>query len=436
MTEPGLFTPPEPLAARMRPRTLDEFVGQADLLAPGKPLGDSIRRGDVGSIILWGPPGTGKTTLARLIAHYTDRQFVGFSAVTEGVPRVREILREAEDRRRLGRGTILFCDEIHRFNRAQQDAFLAAVEQGIITLIGATTENPSFELNSALLSRCRVWVLHPLEASALRVVIDRALDDSERGLGGLRLQMAADVRDLLAQVADGDARRALTVLEAVAQHVGPNGTITAEAVRDTLARRVPIFDKDREQHYDLISALHKAVRGSDPQATLYWLARILAGGEDPMFVARRMVRMASEDVGLADPHALTVALAARDAWHFLGSPEGELALAEAAVYLATAPKSNRIYVAWGAATRAADETPAAPVPLHIRNAPTELMKSLGYGEGYRYAHASPGGYVPQEYLPDQLKGSAFYEPGPFGYERRIAERLQWWAEQGVKSSES
>jgi putative ATPase len=414
----------------MRPRILDEFVGQHDLLDPGKPLGDAIRRGDVGSMILWGPPGTGKTTLAQLVARYTEREFVGFSAVTEGVVRVREILKDAEDRRRLGRGTILFCDEIHRFNRAQQDAFLGAVERGIVTLIGATTENPSFELNGALLSRCRVWVLAPLTPAELRQVIDRAIDDTDRGLGALGLQVPEDARALLAELSDGDARRALSILEAAAQHVGIRGTIDPGVVTETLARRVPIFDKDREQHYDLISALHKAVRGSDPQATLYWLARILAGGEDPMYIARRLVRMATEDIGLADPQALPLTIAARDAWHFLGSPEGELALAEAAVYLATAPKSNRIYAAWSSARESAAATPAAPVPLHIRNAPTGLMKELGYGAGYQYAHDSPTGYIPQAYLPDAVADAAFYEPGPFGYEKRIAERLRWWKEHG------
>lgn len=430
MSDLGLFTTPEPLAARMRPRILEEFVGQEHLLAPGKPLGDAIRRGDVGSTILWGPPGTGKTTLARLVARHTDRQFVGFSAVTEGVPRVREILKEAEERRRLGRGTILFCDEIHRFNRGQQDAFLSAVERGLITLIGATTENPSFELNNALLSRCRVWVLTPLAPSDLRRVIDRSLTDRDRGLGLLELEMPDDARDALAEVADGDARRVLTVLEAAAQQVGMHGTITREITLEAMARRLAVFDKNREQHYDIISALHKSVRGSDPQATLYWLARLFAGGEDPMYVARRLVRMASEDIGLADPHALEVTIAAREAWRFLGSPEGDLALAEAAVYLATAPKSNRVYLAWQAAQVAAENSPAAPVPLHIRNAPTALMKELGYGSGYRYAHDAPAGYVRQEYLPEALQGSHFYEPGAFGHERRIAERLKWWSEQG------
>lgn len=425
---PGLFTLPEPLAARIRPRTLAEFVGQESILGPGKPLGDAIRRGDVGSIILWGPPGTGKTTLAQLIAHYTDRQFVGFSAVTEGVVRVREILKEADERRRLGRGTILFCDEIHRFNRGQQDAFLAAVERGIVTLIGATTENPSFELNGALLSRCRVWVLDPLSVVELHTVIDRAISDAERGVGAMHLDVPEEARDALARLADGDARRALSVLEAAAQHVGVGGRIDVAVITETLARRVPIFDKDREQHYDLISALHKSVRGSDPQATLYWLARILAGGEDPMYIARRLVRMATEDIGLADPQALAIAIAARDAWHFLGSPEGDLALAEVAVYLATAPKSNRIYTAWSAALERAAATPAAPVPLHIRNAPTALMKELGYGAGYQYAHNAATGYISQTYLPEIVGDAQFYEPGRHGYEKRIAERLKWWKE--------
>ncbi|MES2125270.1 MAG: replication-associated recombination protein A [Gemmatimonadota bacterium] len=429
----SLFSPLEPLAARMRPRTLDEFVGQEQLLAPGKPLGDAVRRGDVGSSILWGPPGTGKTTLARLVARYTDRQFVPLSAVSEGIPRLRELIKEAEDRRRLGRGTILFCDEIHRFNRGQQDALLPAVEQGIVTLIGATTENPSFELNGALLSRCRVWVLEPLSPADLRRVIDRALTDVDYGLGGLALEMPVDARDALAEVADGDARRTLTVLEAAAQQVGEGGVITRELALEALARRVAVFDKNREQHYDLISALHKAVRGSDPQAALYWLARMMSGGEDGLYVARRLIRMASEDIGLAAPEALQVTIAARDAWQMLGSPEGDLALAEAAVYLATAPKSNRVYLAWGAAQAAAAETPAAAVPLHIRNAPTRLMKELGYGKDYRYAFDSPAAYVPQQYLPDELAAAEFYRPGEFGYEKRIAERLKWWRARALSS---
>jgi putative ATPase len=424
MSHPELFAPQEPLAARMRPVSLDEFVGQEQLLAPGRPLGDAIRRGDVASSIFWGPPGTGKTTLARLIATTTDRHFVPFSAVSDGVSRVREIIKEASGRLALGRGTILFVDEIHRFNRAQQDAFLTAVEQGIITLIGATTENPSFELNAALLSRARVWVLEALSTAAIGVLLDRAVSDP-RGLGGA-VTLTPDGRELLARVADGDARRALSILEASAQHVGSGGTITPEVVEGAMARRLPSHDKSGEQHYDLISALHKAVRGSDPQASLYWLARILNGGEDPMFVARRLVRMASEDIGLADPAAVAHAIAARDAFHFLGSPEGELALAEITVYLATAPKSNRVYVAWQAARAAAEDSPAAPVPLHIRNAPTSLMKDLGYGKGYRYAFDDPASFLPQQYLPDALREAEFYHPGEFGYERRIAERMAWW----------
>jgi putative ATPase len=430
MTQPGLFTTPEPLAARMRPATLEEYVGQAHLLAPGKALGDAIRRGDVGSIILWGPPGSGKTTLARLIAHYTARHFVAFSAVTEGVPRVREIIAEAQARRaEEGKGTILFCDEIHRFNRAQQDAFLPHVESGAITLIGATTENPSFELTGALLSRSRVYVLEPLRPDDLRLLLSRAVTDRERGLGRLELTVTPEAEAALVEVADGDARRLLTAIEAAAQQAGLKGTVTLPMVEDAVARRMPVYDKSGEGHYNLISALHKAVRGSDPQAALYWLARMIEGGEDGLFLARRMVRMATEDIGLADPQALQVALAAKDAYHFLGSPEGELALAEAVVYLATAPKSNRVYAAWGAALEAARATPAAPVPLHIRNAPTGLMKDLGFGEGYRYAHASPTGYIPQEYFPDAVKERTYYEPGEFGFEKKIAERLAWWAAQ-------
>jgi putative ATPase len=347
---------------------------------------------------------------------------------------VRAIIAEAEQRLALGRGTILFVDEIHRFNRGQQDAFLPAVERGVVTLIGATTENPSFELNAALLSRTRVWVLELLTPEDLATVIDRALADA-RGLGG-GVVLEAAARTLLATVADGDARRALTVLEAAASHVGEGGTITPAVVSETLARRVPPFDKSGEQHYDLVSALHKAVRGSDPQGALYWLARILQGGEDPLYVARRLVRMASEDIGLADPLAVAHAIAARDAFQFLGSPEGELALAEATIYLATAPKSNRTYLAWGAARRAAADTPAAPVPLHLRNAPTRLMQELGYGEGYRYAFDDPAAFTPQDYLPDDVRSATFYEPGSFGHERRIAERLAWWRERQRESSQT
>ncbi len=435
MNEPSLFAPAEPLAARLRPRTLDEVVGQAHLLAPGRALGDAIRRGDVGSVILWGPPGSGKTTLARVIARHTEREFVTFSAVTEGVQRVREILREAEDRRRLGRETIFFCDEIHRFNRGQQDAFLPAVESGLITLIGATTENPSFELNAALLSRSRVYVLEPLPEEDLAALLRRAVTERERGLGAMELRVTDEAIAFLASAADGDARRALTALEAASQQVGLGGEVTREIAADVFARRLPAYDKSGEGHYNLISALHKAVRGSDPQAALYWLARMIEGGETPLYLARRMVRMATEDVGLADPQALHVALAAKEAYDFLGAPEGELALAEAIVYLATAPKSNRVYTAWAAAREAAQRTPAAPVPLHLRNAVTGLMKELDYGKGYRYAHDAPAAYISQEYLPAGLEGERFYEPGPMGLEKRIAERMAWWERQGRGTGE-
>ncbi len=418
----------EPLAARMRPRSLDEVVGQHDLLGQGKPLREAIERGTLTSIILWGPPGTGKTTIGFLVARYTDREFVPFSAVTEGVPRVREIIAEAEKRLALGRRTVLFVDEIHRFNRAQQDAFLGAVETGVVTLIGATTENPSFELNGALLSRTRVFVLQPLEPEALAALLRRALDDTERGLGSLRLAASDAALMWLAVQADGDARRALTILEAAASHVQAGSELTEEVLREALQLRVARYDKVGEEHYNLISAYHKALRGSDPNGALYWLARMIDGGEDPMYIARRTVRFAAEDVGLADPQALHVALAARDTYHALGSPEGELAIAEAAVYLAVAPKSNRVYEAWKAALDLARATPAEPVPLHIRNAPTALMKELGYGKGYEYAHSVPEAYTPQEYLPERLKGSVLYEPGAFGFEKDIAKRLAWWAE--------
>ena len=429
--EPSLFAGDaarQPLAARLRPRTLDEFVGQRHLLAPGKPLREMIEHGTVGSMVFWGPPGTGKTTLARMVAHYADRVFVPFSAVTEGVPRVREIVAEAQERLEMGQGTILFVDEIHRFNRGQQDAFLPHVEAGTVTLIGATTENPSFEITGALLSRLRVFVLEPLSEDDLAGLARRALADTERGLGDLGLTADEDAVALLAREADGDARRVLTVLEAAAVHVGTGGRITAEVAREALQRRVAKYDKGGEEHFNIISAYHKALRGSDPNGALYWLARMIDGGEDPMYIARRTVRFAAEDVGLADPQALRLAIAARDAYHFLGSPEGELALAEAAVYLATAPKSNRVYDAWKRAQALARETPAEPVPLHIRNAPTRLMEELGYGKDYQYAHAVPEAYIPQEYLPEKLRGTPLYEPGNFGFEKEIAKRLAWWAE--------
>jgi putative ATPase len=429
----------EPLAARMRPRTLETFLGQDHLLGPGKALGELIRRGDVGSCIFWGPPGSGKTTLARIIANYTDRHFVPFSAVTEGVGRVREIIREAEERLKYqGQGTILFCDEIHRFNRAQQDAFLPWVENGIVTLIGATTENPSFELTGALLSRCRVFVLQPLGPEQVAALVRRALEDVDRGLGRWGIEIDEDALALLAREADGDARRALQALEAAAEFaLGKRSggadppaqgriRLSLALIADALQQRFAKYDKGGEEHYNLISALHKAVRGSDVEGALYWLARMLAGGEDPLYLARRLVRIASEDVGLADPRALTVALSAKDAYHFLGSPEGELALAAATVYLATAPKSNRVYVAFSQATEAASAHPAEPVPLHIRNAPTGLMRDLGYGEGYRYAHDSDAGYVPQEYLPEALRGTRWYEPTEHGYEKTVRERIEWW----------
>ncbi|HTJ20971.1 MAG TPA: replication-associated recombination protein A [Gemmatimonadaceae bacterium] len=419
---------PQPLAARMRPRSLDEVVGQNHLLAPGKPLREAIEKGSVGSMIFWGPPGSGKTTLARVIAQYTDREFVSFSAVTEGVPRVREIVAEAEARRRLGRGTILFADEIHRFNKAQQDAFLPHVEAGTITLIGATTENPSFEINGALLSRVRVFVLQPLGPTDIRVLVERALADSERGLGALGLEVDDDALDLLATEADGDARRALTVIEAAADHVGRNGRVTVEVMRDALQLRFARYDKGGEDTYNMLSAFHKSLRGSDPQGALYWMARMIEGGADPMIMFRRAIAMAAEDIGLADPEALKLAVAARDAFHMLGPPEGFLPLTQMIVYLATAPKSNRVVVALNAALNAARDHPAEPVPMHIRNAPTGLMKELGYGAGYQYAHNAPEAYIPQEYLPAALRGTHFYEPGTFGFEKEIAKRLAWWEE--------
>jgi len=435
---PSLFPPAGdaaiPLAHRMRPERLEDFLGQEHLLGAGKPLRETIERGAVGSMVFWGPPGSGKTTLARLIANYTDRIFVAFSAVTEGVPRVREIIKEAKQRRDVeGRGTILFCDEIHRFNKAQQDAFLPWVEEGVITLIGATTENPSFELNSALLSRLRVFVLEPLTPEHIATIIQNAVSVLT---GDLPAETSAptltrEALDLLVRHADGDARRALNATEAVWDHVTSLDTplteaVSADLVESVLERRLARYDKSGEEHFNLISALHKAVRGSDVEGALYWLARMIEGGEDPLYLARRIVRMATEDIGLADPRALSITVAAKDAYHFLGSPEGELALVEAVIYLATAPKSNRVYTAWGRAQRAAREHPAEPVPKHIRNAPTKLMEELGYGEGYRYDHAEEGHAAGQEYLPEALRDAQWYEPTGQGFEKTVAERIAWW----------
>ena len=429
----GLFrapAAPQPLAARMRPRTLEEYAGQEELLGPGKPLRRAIEQGNLGSIVLWGPPGTGKTTLARLVAAGGEREFVAFSAVSEGVPRLREIFAEARERQQsTGRGTILFVDEIHRLNKSQQDSLLPAVEDGTVTLIGATTENPSFEVNGALLSRARVFVLRSLRVEEIEGLLKHALEDRERGLGALELTLAEGVLAFLALQADGDARRALVALEAAALDAGKGGTITLESAREALALRFAQADKSGEVHFNQLSAFHKSLRGSDPQAALYWAARLIEGGEDPMVLFRRAIAMAAEDIGLADPEALKLAVAARDAYHMLGLPEGLLPMTQMIVYLATAPKSNSVVKAMGAAFAAAKETPGAGVPLDVRNAPTGLLKSLGYGAGYKYAHDSKTGYIAQEYLPEELRGRVFYEPGAFGFEKEIKKRLDWWAKQ-------
>jgi putative ATPase len=415
-----------PLADRMRPRDFDELVGQDHLLQPGSPLALMRDGSHLSSVILWGPPGTGKTTIARLLATKAGLPFAAYSAVLAGVKEVKETMRRAVlERRASGKPTLLFVDEIHRFNRAQQDAFLTHVERGDIVLVGATTENPSFEVNSALLSRARVLVLHPLESEALRALLQRALADGERGLGG-RVRIGDEALDLLVASADGDARRALNTLDIAAAAVKRGGEVGVDDVRRALARKHLRYDRAGEEHYNLISALHKSLRDSDPHAGLYWLARMLAAGEDPLYVARRLVRFASEDVGNADPQALPLAVAAFDAYHKLGSPEGELALAQCAAYLATAPKSNAVYDGFKRAMDEVESSGSLPPPLVILNAPTPLMKSLGYGEGYRYAHAEEGRIADQQHLPDELVGRRFYEPSGEGFEAEIEKRMKAW----------
>lgn len=425
-----------PLADRMRPRTLDEFIGQTDAVGEGSLIRQAIASQRLFSMVLWGPPGCGKTTLARLIARASRACFVEFSAVLSGVKDIRQVIKEARlQRDHHHRRTLLFVDEIHRFNKAQQDAFLQHVETGLITLIGATTENPSFEVIPALLSRCRVVVLKPHPPEALASIIDVALTDNERGMGALNYTIAPEAVDFLVKIADGDARTMLNNLEmAVALHAdqsdgssvsGP-GCLQLADLERVLQKKALRYDKSGEEHYNLISALHKSLRGSDPDAALYWLARMLAAGEDPLYIGRRMVRFASEDIGIADPQALTVALKGVEAFRFLGSPEGELALAQVAVYLATAPKSNAVYTAYKGVQEDIRRHGTLPVPMHIRNAPTELMKDLGYGTNYRYAHDYDDAFVVQHYLPREIRTHRYYRPTKRGYEKTVKQLLDRW----------
>jgi putative ATPase len=460
-----------PLADRMRPRTLEEFVGQEHLIGPGKPLRTQIERDDTGSLICWGPPGTGKTTLAKIIANMTKADFIEFSAVLAGIKEIKQVMADAERARQYGTRTIVFIDEIHRFNKAQQDAFLPHVEKGNIRLIGATTENPSFEINSALLSRTRVYVLLPLNEDQVVSLLHRALTDRERGLGEWNVTASDDVLRKIASYTSGDARSAYNVLEVAAglaksplkpkpglngepesSPVLPkpgrtgaphsdvvsdqvSGEITDEIVSDALQKRILLYDKAGEEHYNLISALHKSVRNSDPDAALYWLGRMLEAGEDPLYIARRVVRMAVEDIGLADPNALALCMAARDAVDFIGMPEGNLALAQAVVYLSVAPKSNALYTAYSGVLEDVEKTAADPVPLHLRNAPTSLMKGLGYGKGYQYAHDLESKVADMQCLPDNLAGRVYYRPTSEGVEKRIRERLEEIRRQRSKASE-
>lgn len=420
-----------PLAERMRPQKISEYIGQQHLLGEGCLLKRAIEEDKLFSMIFWGPPGSGKTTLARILAVETKSKFISFSAVLSGVKEIRAVIDEARElleRKKIK--MILFVDEIHRFNKAQQDAFLPHVESGLITLIGATTENPSFEVIAPLLSRTRVLVLKPFSENDLLAIVESALKDKQKGFGQISIKIDPDALRYIVLLADGDARSALNNLEAIVSMVQnlhkDKRVISLEFAREALLKKALLYDKDGEEHYNLISALHKSLRGSDPDAALYWLGRMLAAGEDPLYIARRMIRFASEDIGNADPQALIIAVAAQQAFHFIGLPEGELALAQAAVYLATAPKSNSLYVGYGKVKETINTKGYLPVPLHIRNAPTKLMKELDYGKDYKYAHNYADAYVPQEYLPEEIKGQIFYQPRETGFEKTIKERINAW----------
>ena len=417
-----------PLADRMRPKKIEDLVGQDHLLGPGSALRRALESGHVFSVIFWGPPGCGKTTLAKIISDYSQNPFHAFSAVTSGVKELRQVIEMAKKNRQVyGTPTILFVDEIHRFNKAQQDAFLPHVESGLIVLIGATTQNPSFEIIPPLLSRARVMILHPLEEEDLRTLLHRAIKDENMGLGDLKVKISSEALDHIVDLSSGDARVALNNLEAAVHYVladrAGEHTLDLSSIEKALSKKALPYDKDGEEHYNLISAFHKSMRGGDEQASVYWLYRMLVAGEDPLFIGRRMIRFASEDVGLADPNALRITLAAFEAWEKVGPPEAELALAEAAVYLASAPKSNALYLAERAVKKEIDLSGSLGVPLHIRNAPTRLMKRLGYGRKYLYPHNYPGGWVEQEYLPEKVKTRTFYRPTDRGFEREIRKRM-------------